>query len=126
MLRGRDDVRLAYVFGSTAQDQARPDSDLDVAVLFHGDPAPTDLDRLAFELAQAAGRPVDLIVLGRASPLLSHEVVSRGRLVVCRSDEERADFEARTMVRYLDTAHLRRIQHAYLRERAEAHRARSG
>jgi hypothetical protein len=33
-------------------------------------------------------------------------------------------FEARTTARYLGTAHLRRVQHAYLRQRAEAYRAR--
>jgi hypothetical protein len=37
--------------------------------------------------------------------------------------DERAAFEARATIRYLDTGHLRRIQHQYLRERADARRA---
>ena len=46
-------------------------------------------------------------------------------LVMCRDEDERVRFETRTTARYQDTAHLRRVQYAYLRERAEAHRAGS-
>ena len=38
---------------------------------------------------------------------------------------ERVRFETHTTARSQDTAHLRRVQYAYLRERAEAHRAGS-
>jgi hypothetical protein len=69
---------------------------------------------------------VDLVVLNDAPPLLAHEVVSTGTSLVCRDDDERARFVARTVSRYLDTAHLRSVQHAYLRERTVAHRARPG
>ena len=74
-------------------------------------------------ISTAAGRRVDLVVLNEAPPLLTHEVIRAGLVIVCRDDDERVDFETRATARYLDTAYLRRVQHHYLRERAEARRA---
>lgn len=118
VLERRDDVRLAYVFGSVARGRAGRRSDVDVAVLFDGEPAPRTLDDLTEDLEDAAGRPVDLVDLAEAPPLLAHQIVSTGRCIVCRHPSERAAFETRTVLRYLDTAHLRKIQHSYLGKRA--------
>lgn len=118
-------MRLAYLFGSTATGQARSTSDLDVGALFAPMPAPAELDRLAADLEVVAGRGVDLVVLNTAPPLLAHEVLRAGRLILCRDEDERVRFHTRAVARYLDTAHLRQVQHRYLRERADAHRARS-
>lgn len=124
-LESRADVRLAYLFGSAARGEARASSDLDVAVLFDHVPGPRALDQLATDLEGAAKRRVDFVVLNTAPPLLTHEVIRAGRLLVCRDDDERARFVTHAVLRYLDTAHLRRVQHDYLRERAQAYRARS-
>ena len=117
----RQDVCLAYLFGSIAAGTARGGSDVDVAILFDEVPAPSVLDVLSERLGAAAQRPVDLIVLNFAPPLLAREVIARGRLLLCRDDSARVRFETRTTARYQDTAHLRRLQYAYLREQAEAH-----
>ena len=125
VLEDRSDVGLAYLFGSAARGEECTSSDLDVAVLFTRVPEGRDLDRLATELQAAAHRRIDLVILNTAPPLLAHEVTATGRLLVCRDEDERVRFETRAIARYLDTAHLRRVQHTYLRERAKAHRARS-
>jgi predicted nucleotidyltransferase len=124
VLEGCAEVRLAYLFGSAARGEARRSSDLDVGVVLSPIPAPAQLDKLVTDLEAAAGRRVDLVVLNDAAPLLTHEAIRARRLIVCRDDDERVGFETRATTRYLDTAHLRRVQHAYLRERAEARRAR--
>ena len=125
-LRERHDISLAYLFGSCVSGTARPGSDVDVAILlFDHLPTPALLDRLTEDLGAATERRVDLVVLNAAPPLLAREVIARGRLVMCRDEDERVRFETRTTARYQDTAHLRRVQYAYLRERAEAHRAGS-
>jgi len=123
LLHASPDVSLAYLFGSLARGEARRDSDLDLAVLFSGTPPPASVAEIAVAAERVVGRSVDLVVLNSAPPLLAHEVVATGRLVVCRDDGERAAFEALATIRYLDTGHLRRIQHQYLRERADARRA---
>ena len=116
LLEGRGDVRLAYLFGSAAREEVRSSSDLDVAVLFEPRPDPLDLDRFTVELQGAARRDVDLIILDSAPPVLAHEIIATGRLLVSRDETERVSFEARATARYLDTTHLRRVQYAYLRE----------
>jgi predicted nucleotidyltransferase len=123
-LEARTDVRLVYVFGSTARGEARASSDIDVAVLFETLPEVGDLDQLAADLQTTAGRRVDLVVLNTAPPLLASEIVKTGRRLTCRSEADRVRFETHAAARYLDTAHMRRIQHRYLRERVEAFRAR--
>jgi predicted nucleotidyltransferase len=124
VLERRRDVQLAYVFGSVSRGEARRSSDVDLGVVFSTVPAPAELDQLATDLEVAAGCRVDLVVLNDAAPLLIHEVIRARGAIVCRDDDERVDFETRATARYLDTAHLRRVQHQYLRERAEARRAR--
>jgi predicted nucleotidyltransferase len=125
-LEAREDVRLAYLFGSEAKAQARASSDIDVAVVFAAIPLPRDVDRLVADLQTVAKRRVDLVILNTAPPLLGHEVLKGGRLIVCRDEDERVRFETRIIARYLDTVHLRRVQQSYLHERAEALRARPG
>ena len=120
-LEGRNDVRLCYVFGSVARGRARRTSDVDVAVLLAGEHAPSTLDSLAEYLEEATGRSVDLVDLATAPPLLAHQIVSTGTCLVYRNRGERSAFETRAILRYLDTAHLRNIQHTYLRKRAQAH-----
>lgn len=125
VLDARADVQLAYVFGSLARGEARPSSDLDLGVVFRFVPAPRELDRLTTDLEVAAGRRVDLVVLNEAPPLLTHEAIRGGRLIVCRDEDERVRFQTRATTRYLDTRYLRQVQHRYLRERVDALRARS-
>ena len=124
-LGDRHDISLAYLFGSCVSGTARPGSDVDVAILFDHLPTPASLDRLTEDLEAATERRVDLVVLNVAPPLLAREVIARGRLVMFRDEDERVRFVTRTTARFQDTAHLRRVQYAYLRERAEAHRAGS-
>jgi hypothetical protein len=119
------EVRLAYLFGSVAEDRNTARSDLDVGVLVEPNTDFRALDRLQVELERAAGRDVDLVDLRNAPPLLAHHVVSRGKLLLSRDEDERVAFTTKVVARYLDTAHLRKVQHDYLRERAQARHAAS-
>jgi predicted nucleotidyltransferase len=76
-LRGRSDVQLALLFGSSARGSAREDSDVDVAVVAPG----ADLLALAVTLGAALDREVDLIALQDATIPLLGELV-RDAIVV--------------------------------------------
>jgi len=75
-------VQFAVLFGSLASGQARPESDLDIAV-DAGRPLTTN-EKMALigDLALEIGRPVDLINLnGVGEPLLG-QIVTGGRRVM--------------------------------------------
>jgi len=109
-------VRLAYAFGSMAEEGARAD-DVDLAILTDGEPAYT----LRPALEEALGtRRLDLVDLRRASPRLRFQVIRDGRLIYARDDETLNRFELATLHLYRDTAVLRRRHRDVLRERMDA------
>ena len=78
------DIELACVFGSFAEGRQTSGSDIDIAVAAQ---APIDSHRrlaLNDEIASAAGRPVDLVDLHRAGPLLLTRALTRGKHIVKR------------------------------------------
>ena len=86
LLASRSEILLAYVFGSLGEQdrQPGPDSDVDLAVAGAG---PTESgDRLALmdDLATATGRPVDLVDLHTAGPVILTQALTRGTCLVKR------------------------------------------
>jgi len=75
-------IRLAILFGSLASGQARPESDLDLAV--DAGAALTAGEKVALieDLALEIGRPVDLVDLQTAGEPLLGQVVTRGRRIL--------------------------------------------
>jgi len=98
-------IACVYLFGSRARGDSKPDSDLDVAVLFEQTP-PATLDGLGLDLAAALQAlielPVDLVVLNRAAPDLVHRVLRDGILVQEANRSARVKFEVRTRAEYFD------------------------
>ncbi len=68
-----------YLFGSTAQGTAGPDSDVDVALLLPGKADAVALWEAGNELALGLDREVDLIDLRAASTVMQHQVVTTGQ-----------------------------------------------
>ncbi|MEW6246463.1 MAG: nucleotidyltransferase domain-containing protein [Nitrospirota bacterium] len=92
-----------YRFGSRGKDGARPDSDVDLAVLDR-EPLP-DVRRfeLAQELAAQLHRDVDLVDLCKASTVMRMQVLSTGSCLEAPDDLARRQFE---MYAYADYARL--------------------
>jgi uncharacterized protein len=72
------DALAFYAFGSRVQGTARPDSDLDLAVLVPGYADPLALWSLAAELSVQAGCDVDLLDLRAASTVMQYQVLTTG------------------------------------------------
>jgi predicted nucleotidyltransferase len=70
-----------YAFGSRVHGRARPDSDLDLAILVEGYAAPLSLWNASGELANQLGMPVDLLDMRAASTVMQHQVLTRGRRI---------------------------------------------
>lgn len=114
------DMVCIYLFGSLARNDARPDSDVDLALLYRQMPSATLLApelQLAGELERHLGRPVDLVVLNRAPVDLIHRVLRDGVLVLERDRSARIRFEVAARNRYFDMQPiLRRYRHPEVEE----------
>lgn len=107
-------IALAIAFGSRVRGQARPDSDLDLGLLFD---RPPDLLELQSELQVLfRGLEVDLAILNRADPLFLNEI-NRSCQLLCGDPERYQEFRRRAFHRYQDFR-------PYLRLEAETNRRR--
>lgn len=82
-----------YAFGSRITGTARPDSDLDLAVLVAGYAEPLTLFELAGDLADVAGCAVDLLDLRAASTVMQYQILTTGQRWWAK-DTQAALFEA--------------------------------
>jgi predicted nucleotidyltransferase len=94
-------LRLAILFGSRARGTARPDSDVDIAVL-PVDPALSlhDEGRLTATLERAAGAPVDLVRLDHAPLALRWRIARDGIVLLSNPPETAPRFLARTGIEH--------------------------
>ena len=100
-----DSLELAVLFGSVARGKARADSDLDIAVRYA---APLDAEQklsLIRALGAASGRPVDLIDLRTAGPIVARQALTLGKRLF-GSDTDFATQLSRTLIDYADFAPL--------------------
>jgi predicted nucleotidyltransferase len=110
-------VGLAVVFGSAARQKEGPNSDIDLGVSWL-DGADQAAATLAVALERAAGRPIDLVLLDGAPPLLLRfEIARDGQVLVERVPHAWADFRARAMVDWWDWAPTARMMHGVMAER---------
>lgn len=86
-------LSAAYLFGSWAQGTARPESDIDLAILADDPPDPVGLWTLAGELADVAGCPVDLLDLRAASTVMQYQIITTGERLWAR-DAQAALYES--------------------------------
>lgn len=117
-LSGQTDVIVAYLFGSVARGQARPDSDIDIAVLLDADLDPRDLvlrqlDLMAL-LEPHSDHEVQVVLLNTASPQLAYEAIKNSIRLTQRSEKERVAFEVRAMKRYFDIKPMLAFQNQVL------------
>ena len=101
-----EDPRIAYalVFGSSARGAAGPYSDVDVAVGLAPGLRLTalELGELASRLEDAAGKPVDLVLLEEAPPGLAYRVFRDGRPILERDRRAMVERKTRAILEYLD------------------------
>ena len=109
-------LRIALLFGSLAEGRARPDSDLDVAVAADRPLDAAQKQSLIEHLAEASGRPVDLIDLRIVGePLLGRAL--QGRPLLMR---DRRLFEEIIKRHLIETEDFLPLQRRLLAERRKA------
>lgn len=94
-------LQLAILFGSRARRSARPDSDIDIAII-PVDPALSLRDEglLAANLERATGSPVDLVRLDQAAPALRWRIARDGIVLLSRPPHVAPRFLARAGIEH--------------------------
>ena len=92
------DLRLVYLFGSVANGSDCSDSDIDIAVLCLRPIDTVERWNLSQKLSVNLDRDVDLIDLASCSTVMSHQVLSSGKLLF--DDGFSAEFEVVSMSMY--------------------------
>jgi predicted nucleotidyltransferase len=112
------EVAAVYLFGSRAEDRARPDSDYDLAVVSTSsqNARPRRLDLLT-DLARVGLDNVDLAFLDQTDLVLCHEAVRPNQLIFARPEFDHGSFFSRIIRMYLDFQPLLMIQRKALKER---------
>lgn len=102
VLKRHPSILIAFLFGSLAAGRSRTDSDLDLAIA-SSDPL-TSQDRMDLigELALALGRPVDLIDLDQTHSPLLQQVLTQGRMILCKDRTRYAELLRRMVYEEAD------------------------
>jgi uncharacterized protein len=124
LLEQRPEILVGYLFGSVVCGRARPDSDVDIAVLVADEVMADDsfryrLNRISDLMSVLKRDDVDFVLLNEAPPLLAHRILRYGKLVFERSPSARVAFQVRTMNRYSDTQPMRHLYLSYLKKHAQ-------
>lgn len=116
VLAAEPGIAVAVLCGPAAAGWVRPDSDIDLAVLFVDHLTPqAPAERRRVEIERCTGRDVDLIVLNHASTIVAHQVVKTGVLLLCPRPDRDQHFIVRLISEYADVTRTRKpIEHAVL------------
>ncbi len=104
--KNHENINLAYLFGSYAKGRITPLSDVDVGVLLDDKIDPKvyfdiQLD-LSDQLSSYLNKEVEVVILNRADPRLSYQVMKYGKIVFEKDRNLKADFERKALNIYFD------------------------
>lgn len=113
------ELQMAILFGSTARGTDRPGSDVDLGILLEPY-SPAVRFEVEAQLGRAARRPVHVILLDEAPPLLRFEITRDGSLLFEREKGLWSNFKAKAMIDWYDWAPIaRKINAAVIRRLKE-------
>lgn len=111
-------VSAVYLFGSHAEGRARPDSDIDLAVVPEQgrELRSRKLDFLT-ALARQGLINVDLVILDRDDAVLNHEAIRMNRLLYAKPEFDRGWFYSKVIRDYLDFLPFMKVQREAMKAR---------
>lgn len=81
------ELLAVYLFGSHAQGNHGPDSDVDLALLVAGKAEPVALWHMGQAIASQLNRDVDLLDLRAASTVMQYQIIYYGQRLWARDDQ---------------------------------------
>lgn len=111
-------IKLAYVLGSVVSGRAKKGSDFDLAVVVD------DITKIDFKqiyyLVSHISFPKDLdlsIVDKSSSPIFLFQIITTGKCIYQKDEQDKIDFEVFAARNYYDSAHIRKIYYFYLKDK---------
>lgn len=99
-------VFAAYLFGSQIKGKSNKYSDIDIAILFDDEVKEEDYTdkqiAIMANLNKALNKETDIIVLNKSSLFLKYHILKEGIKIYERSGRKEHNFEAYTIIQYLD------------------------
>jgi uncharacterized protein len=122
--KSREYVELAYLFGSTAEENRGPLSDIDIGVYLSSKPTKGERIEKCLELtAELAGflktESVDLVVMNDSSAVINFEIIKSNIPVFIRDEDFKLDVEQKVMSLYLDRKYHENLLNRTFLERIE-------
>jgi predicted nucleotidyltransferase len=104
----RQEILLAFLFGSFASNRIHPSSDVDIGILYKTVPPIDAVNDLKEELSSILQREVDLVVLNQASPVLKMQILKSGILLYASERRRFNQFFIDTVNQYDDLKRIRK------------------
>ncbi len=101
------EIKLIYLFGSTAAGTDTHQSDIDLAVLLNEKMEEVTRWELNEKLARYFKRDVDLVDLLQASTVMQMQIVMQGQCLYARKESDKDWFEMQVISMYLNLNDMR-------------------
>jgi predicted nucleotidyltransferase len=106
--KGQPPVLLAFLFGSMAADQMRPESDVDIGILFKKVPNYKTVSSLGDKISTLLKKEIDPVVLNNSSPIINMQILKKGLLIHARDRKIYHRFFSDTLNQYDDLKRIRK------------------
>jgi predicted nucleotidyltransferase len=122
--KSREYVELAYLFGSTAEDNRGTLSDIDIGVylsskLTKGEKIDSRLELTAELAGFLKTDSIDLVIMNDASPVINFEIIKPNIPLFIRDEDFKLEIEQKVMSRYLDRKYHEDLLNRAFLERIE-------
>jgi predicted nucleotidyltransferase len=121
-LRSYPHIRLAVAFGSRARGDARPTSDLDIAVELTPDSSLLDIGALVDRITTLTALKVDIVELAglpESDPLMAYNIAKDGIPLIEKNPGAFLEFRNRACITYFDVQEFLAEQKLKLNERLQ-------
>ena len=99
-------ILFAYLYGSAAYDPELSGGDIDIAVYLKPSSIIEYVRKEAalagFLISQLHTDEIDLRILNVLPLVLQYNILKEGKLILCRDELQRADFETNVMIRFFE------------------------